>query len=90
MKLSLRLILFSSLTILLVICIAYVSILDSRVINKLEGVLWTVPAKVYARPLELAEGGNINLGQLKKRFKNNKSWLRYLSSLNWLQLNLKR
>ncbi len=66
MKLSLRLILFSSLTILLVICIAYVSILDSRVINKLEGVLWTVPAKVYARPLELAEGGNINIGQLKK------------------------
>jgi len=66
MKLSLRLILFSSLTILLVICIAYVSILDSRVINKLEGVLWTVPAKVYARPLELAEGGNINLRQLKK------------------------
>ena len=61
MKLSLRLILFSSLTILLVICIAYVSILDSRVINKLEGVLWTVPAKVYARPLELAEGGNINI-----------------------------
>ena len=66
MKLSLRLILFSSLTILLVICIAYVSILDSRVINKLEGVLWTVPAKVYARPLELAEGGNINIGQLKR------------------------
>ena len=66
MKLSLRLILFSSLTILLVICIAYVSILDFRVINKLEGVLWTVPAKVYARPLELAEGGNINIGQLKK------------------------
>ena len=66
MKLSLKLITYSSLFILLVICIAYVSILDSKVVNKLDGVLWTVPAKVYARPLELAEGGKINVDVLKK------------------------
>ena len=66
MKLSLKLITYVSLIIFLVISIAYVSILDSKVVNKLDGVLWTVPAKVYARPLELAEGGKINVDVLKK------------------------
>ncbi len=66
MKLSLKLITYLSLIIFLIISIAYVSILDSKVVNKLDGVLWTVPAKVYARPLELAEGGKINVDVLKK------------------------
>ena len=66
MKLSLKLITYLSLIIFLVISIAYISILDSKVVNKLDGVLWTVPAKVYARPLELAEGGKINVDSLKK------------------------
>ena len=66
MKLSLKLITYLSLIIFSVISIAYVSILDSKVVNKLDGVLWTVPAKVYARPLELAEGGKINVDVLKK------------------------
>ncbi len=66
MKLSLKLITYLSLIIFSVISIAYVSILDSKVVNKLDGVLWTVPAKVYARPLELAEGGKINVDGLKK------------------------
>ena len=66
MKLSLKLITYLSLIIFIVISIAYVSILDSKVVNKLDGVLWTVPAKVYARPLELAEGGKINVDSLKK------------------------
>ena len=66
MKLSLKLITYLSLIIFLIISIAYVSILDSKVVNKLDGVLWTVPAKVYARPFELAEGGKINVDVLKK------------------------
>ena len=66
MKLSIKLITYLSLIIFLIISIAYVSILDSKVVNKLDGVLWTVPAKVYARPLELAEGGKINVDVLKK------------------------
>ena len=66
MKLSLKLITYVSLIIFLIISIAYISILDSKVVNKLDGVLWTVPAKVYARPLELAEGGKINVDGLKK------------------------
>ena len=66
MKLSLKLITYLSLFTFLIISIAYVSILDSKVVNKLDGVLWTVPAKVYARPLELSEGGKINVDVLKK------------------------
>lgn len=66
MKLSLKLISSLSFLILLVIFIAYIAILDSRVVNKLDGVLWTVPAKLYARPLELAEGGIINMDALRK------------------------
>ena len=66
MRFSLKIFIYSALLILLVICTAYVSILDSKVTNKLDGALWTVPAKVYARPLELAEGGRIHLDILKK------------------------
>ena len=66
MRFSLKIFIYSALLILLVICTAYVSILDSKVTNKLDGALWTVPAKVYARPLELAEGGRIHLDFLKK------------------------
>ena len=50
----------------LIVIVAYVSLLDSRVTNKLDGVLWTVPAKVYSRPLELAEGSRINLNNLTR------------------------
>ena len=66
MRFSLKIFIYLALLILLVICTAYVSILDSKVTNKLDGALWTVPAKVYARPLELAEGGRIHLDILKK------------------------
>ena len=43
----------------LVFSIAYLTLLNSKVTNKLEGALWTLPAKLYSRPLELAEGSNI-------------------------------
>ena len=45
---------------------ALVAVIDYRVTSKLEGVLWTVPAKIYSRPLELAEGVNINPDNLIK------------------------
>ena len=50
----------------LVFFIAYLSSLNSKVTNKLEGALWTLPAKLYSRPLELAEGSNINTKNLSK------------------------
>ena len=45
---------------------ATVAVLDYRVTSKLDGVLWTIPAKIYSRPLELAEGINLNKDNLIK------------------------
>ena len=53
-----------SLIIVFVISTAVVAIIDSRVTNKLEGVLWTIPAKVYSRSLDLAEGSEVNKSNL--------------------------
>ena len=39
---------------------ATIAVIDYRVTSKLDGVLWTVPAKIYSRPLELAEGISLN------------------------------
>tara|TARA_B100001175_G_scaffold316198_1_gene329502 strand:+ start:1107 stop:3404 length:2298 start_codon:yes stop_codon:yes gene_type:complete len=50
--------------IIFVIATAVVAIIDSRVTNKLEGVLWTIPAKVYSRSLDLAEGSKVNKSNL--------------------------
>ena len=47
--------------IVLVFLIGWISFLDSKVRNKLDGALWTVPAKIYSRPLEIGEGGSLNL-----------------------------
>ena len=45
---------------------AVIAVIDYRVTSKLDGVLWTVPAKIYSRPLELAEGFNFNRNNLMK------------------------
>ena len=45
---------------------ASVAVLDYRVTSKLDGVLWTIPAKIYSRPLELAEGIRLNKDNLIK------------------------
>ena len=58
---------FSILTIVFVIFIlAVVSVIDRRVTSKLDGVLWTVPAKIYSRSLEIAEGGKVNINNFLK------------------------
>ena len=56
------------LSIVFVVSFAVITIIDSRVTNKLEGVLWTVPAKVYSRSLDLAEGLRVNKSNLLKEF----------------------
>ena len=53
-----------SLVIVFIISAAVVAIIDSRVTNKLDGVLWTIPAKVYSRSLDLAEGSKVNRSNL--------------------------
>ena len=67
-----------SLIVLSVISLATVAIIDSRVTNKLDGVLWTIPAKVYSRSLDLAEGSIVNKSNLLRELEmlsyfNNKS-----------------
>ena len=64
------------LTALIVLAIAMVAIINSKVTNKLEGVLWTIPAKIYSRPLELAEGSRVNLNHLEKE-------LRLMDKVSW-------
>ena len=64
MKKPFKLIAFFASLLIFIFVLAYLSLLDQRVTNKLDGALWTVPAKLYSRPLELAEGGYINIKNL--------------------------
>ena len=68
-KLTLSSLALAVLIIVSVISLAVIAIIDSRVTNKLEGVLWTVPAKVYSRSLDLAEGLSINKSNLLRELK---------------------
>ena len=45
---------------ILIFLAAVAAVIDYRVTSKLDGVLWTIPAKIYSRPLELAEGVQLN------------------------------
>ena len=54
------------LIIVIIFTAATVAVLDYRVTSKLDGVLWTIPAKIYSRPLELAEGIYLNKDNLIK------------------------
>ena len=64
--------------LLFIISAAIVAVIDTRVTNKLEGGLWTIPAKVYSRSLDLAEGTNINKSNLLKEL----GMLSYLENKN--------
>ena len=50
----------------LIFSAALIAVIDYRVTSKLDGVLWTVPAKLYSRPLELAESIEVNKDNLIK------------------------
>ena len=63
-KLSLGIITGSIVAIIAIFFAALVAIIDYRVTTKLDGVLWTVPAKLYSRPMELAESIEINRNNL--------------------------
>ena len=63
-KLSLGIIIGSTAAIIAIFFAALVAIIDYRVTTKLDGVLWTVPAKLYSRPMELAESIEINRNNL--------------------------
>jgi penicillin-binding protein 1B len=54
----------------IVLSLIYVSWLDYRLIDRFSGRIWTLPARVYARPLELFEGKQITPDQLLRELEN--------------------
>ncbi len=57
--------LFLQISAIVLLCsIAYIFWLDHRVTSEFEGKRWSLPARVYARPLELYAGAEINSEQL--------------------------
>ena len=54
---------------MLVIVIAYVGFLDFQVYRKFEGNRWSLPARVYARPLELYTGLQLSDAQFAMELK---------------------
>jgi penicillin-binding protein 1B len=48
---------------LLVLLVAYVAYLDFQIYRKFEGNRWSLPARVYARPLELYAGQSLSAEQ---------------------------
>lgn len=64
-----RLMLYAMFSIL-VIGIPYVAYLDYTVRTQFEGKRWALPARVYARPLELFQGVNLTAEQLSQELSN--------------------
>ena len=54
----------------LVASLVYVSWLDYRLLDRFSGRMWTLPARVYARPLEIFEGKQISTEQLLSELEN--------------------
>ncbi|RZK03478.1 MAG: penicillin-binding protein 1B, partial [Flavobacterium sp.] len=66
---------FISLAIVLVLLVAFVGLgiytirLDNVVRAKFEGKRWEIPAKVFARPLEIFNGANVTKSNLTQELK---------------------
>ncbi|MEZ5547538.1 MAG: penicillin-binding protein 1B [Pseudomonadales bacterium] len=56
--------LFKLILVGLVLCAALIVYLDALVTDKFEGKRWSLPAKVYARPLEIYPGAALKLNNL--------------------------
>lgn len=56
--------------ILITLFIAYVIYLDATIRSSFEGKKWQLPARVYARPLELYEGLRINADELEQELRD--------------------
>ena len=59
--------------IIIAVVLSYSIYLDNVVTEKFEGRIWQLPARVYARPLELYDGKKITVKQLKSEL----DWLNY-------------
>ena len=60
---------YFSLLVLFSVSVVYVIILDRQVVERFEGKIWQLPAKVFARPLELYVGKRISPAQLSYELK---------------------
>ncbi len=54
---------------MLIVSLVYLAYLDIKIISKFEGRIWQLPARVYARPLELYEGKALSIEQLRIELK---------------------
>ncbi len=61
--------LFKLLTVFMVLGVAILIYLDAQIRHRFEGHRWSLPAKVYARPLELYQGYRFAQGQLDYELK---------------------
>ena len=56
------------LVIIALICLlflfVFISVLDFKVKDKFNGALWTIPAKVFSRSLDISEGGYLDRNRL--------------------------
>jgi penicillin-binding protein 1B len=50
----------------LLLAVPYIMRLDEQITTRFEGRRWELPARIYARPLELYVGKTISVGDLKK------------------------
>ncbi|WP_455212817.1 penicillin-binding protein 1B [Kaarinaea lacus] len=64
--------------VVFVICASYIVYLDFQIRSQFEGKRWAVPAKVFARPLELYPQARLNADQ----FENELNVLAYRRSMN--------
>jgi penicillin-binding protein 1B len=53
----------------LLLAVPYVKKLDEQITSRFEGRRWELPARIYARPLELYIGKSISVGALEKELK---------------------
>ena len=60
---------FRVLLIILLLVIGYSIYLDSKVYSQFEGKRWSLPARVYARPLEIFEGQRLNADRFSAELK---------------------
>ena len=49
--------------------VSYIAVLDSQIVERFSGKIWKLPAKVYARPLELYQNKMISTSQLDYELK---------------------
>lgn len=59
-------ILFTVIVVCLVLAVPYFFKLDSQITSRFEGRRWELPARIYARPLELYVGKTLSVGALEK------------------------